>query len=368
MTIQRLYSLPNCTLILEGISDGITTDALYTELRPLLSILVNAECYLATSVQPLSGGREFFESLVTATSAYAQEFLSKVHHPVAHKNGPGLVQLQKVDDNRHRLIVHSQQGVEGGESSAPTPILIDLTTVELFDLVEAVDQFLADSQTLPDLSVPLLPIFDRHAASRQQLVKQAVPATVGVYGLALAAIAFFFVPIPARRPPKTQPQPQHNSSLITPSTSQPLRSYTNPSPPTPNSDLEAVLPAVPEITKTSQLRALNRQLYNQLNQAWETHSSMTQDLVYRVGVTANGAIVGYKFVNAAARSHVDQTPLPKLTTRRTGATEPLAQFRVVFTKNGVLQISPWWGYGLKPQKENTLSRGGRGGRRRSRLH
>jgi len=67
-------------------------------------------------------------------------------------------------------------------------IQIDLTTVQLFDLVEAVDQFFADSQTLPDLSLQLTVL--NTAGSSQPLVKQAVPGAVGVSSLALAAIAF----------------------------------------------------------------------------------------------------------------------------------------------------------------------------------
>ncbi|MBD0309990.1 MAG: DUF4335 domain-containing protein, partial [Microcoleus sp. T1-bin1] len=44
MTIRRQYSLPNCTLVLEGLSDGSAASQL--EIRPVLSILMSAECYL----------------------------------------------------------------------------------------------------------------------------------------------------------------------------------------------------------------------------------------------------------------------------------------------------------------------------------
>lgn len=200
MTIQRSYSLPNCTLIVEGLSEA--TFGTETEVRPLLSILVNAECHLAGTTQPLVGGRDFLESLLTAVSVYAQEFLSKVHHPDADKQHSGLVQLQKVN-GRHRLLVQS-------DDSSPVR-QIDLTTVQLFDLVEAVDQFFADRQTLPELSLQVVPVSKRHTSSSQQLAKQAVPATVGVSSLALAAIAFFFVPIPEVQRP-AQPKLQSNSS------------------------------------------------------------------------------------------------------------------------------------------------------------
>jgi hypothetical protein len=312
--------------------------------------LVNAECHLAATAQPLTGGRDFLSSLVTAVSAYAQEFLSKVPHPEAHRNAPGLVQLQKLDNNRHRLIVNSgmiDQGLDVGSSSAQPPIQIDLTTVQLFDLVEAVDQFFADSQTLPDLSLQLTPVSKRYAGSSQLVAKQAVPAAVGVSSLALAAIAFFLVPVPSiKRPP--EPKPHQNSSSTTPSSSRSFSSNGSPKPPTPNSaDLEAVA-AAPQITDASQLHALNRKLYNQLNQAWKTRSNVPENLVYRLGMAANGAFIGYQPVNAAARAHVDQTPLPNLSynpaSERTATPNRIAQFKVVFTENGVLQVSPWRGY------------------------
>jgi len=345
MTIQRKYSLPNCTLLLEGLSDS-TTSVQSTEVRPLISMLVNAECHLTAIEQPLMGGRDFFESLASAVSGYAQEFLSKVHHPEAHKKEPGLVQLQKVDDKRHRLIVNpgmSDQAADVGSSSVQAPIQIDLTTVQLFDLVEAIDQFFADSQTLPDLSLSLRPVSKRYAGSSQLIATQAVPAAIGVSGLAITAIALFSVPIPPiRRTP--QPSLPQNSSLTTPNTS---RSHVSPAPRPTNTGLD--LAAAPEITNASQLHALNRKLYNQLNQAWKTRSKLPQDLVYRVGVDAQGAIMGYKGVNSVATSdYIEQTPLHNLLQNPvaggTATQERLAQFKVVFTKKEVLQVSPWRGY------------------------
>ena len=77
--IQRQYSLPNCTLILDGMDDP--TQANPMDLRPVMTLLLNAECHLGSGNGPIAGGREFFESLVTAVSLYAQEFLSKIHLP-----------------------------------------------------------------------------------------------------------------------------------------------------------------------------------------------------------------------------------------------------------------------------------------------
>jgi hypothetical protein len=336
MTIQRRYSLPNCTLLIEGLNDG---SARPTEVRPLLSMLVNAECHFTNSNQPpLTGGRDFFESLVTAVSAYAQEVLSNVHHPEAHKNHPGAVQLHKIAQNKHRLIVaaDSKQGAEvdaanahhaGVVNSAASPIALDLTTVQLFDLVEAVDQFFADHQTLPDLSRKLAPVSKRYTVSSQPLVKQAVPAAVGVSGLAIAAIAFFLMPVPQPQEPKpvssTQSLPAKGSNNLVSSTP----------------------PAAPEITDPAQINALQQQLYSQINSAWQTRANIQQDLIYRVVVAADGAIVGYKSVSATANDGIEQTPLPDLlknpAASPTGSQQAIAQYRVVFAQNKQLQVSPW---------------------------
>lgn len=327
MTIQRKYSLPNCTLLLEGLNDG-TTSTQSTDVRPLLSMLVNAECDFTNSNHPiLTGGRDFLESLVEAVSGYAQEFLSQVHHPEAHRNGPGTVQLQKIAHNRHRLIVQSANREEGLADSNGGVIQLDLTTVQLFDLVEAVDQFFADSQTLPDLSLRLTPVSKRYGTSNQPLVKQAVPAAVGMSSLAIAAIAFFLVPLPQPQEPK--PSSSDQSTL-------PGRESNNASP---------IPPTVPEITDTSQLEALQQQLYNKLDQGWTTRSNLKQDLTYRVVMAADGAIVGYKSVSATANDYIEQTPLPDLlkppAATPAATQQAIAQFTVVFTENGELQVSPW---------------------------
>ncbi|MFN6567064.1 DUF4335 domain-containing protein [Dendronalium sp. ChiSLP03b] len=377
MNIQRKYSLPNCTLLLEGLSDA-SRAAHFQELRPELSILVNAECYLSNHNQPLVGGREFFESLVRAVSGYAQEFLSNVPNPQAHNQDSELVEFQKIDPNRHRLIVHSESTPDGFESNPnynKSPIQIDLNTVQLFDLVEAVDQFFADTQTLPELSLELQPVARRYGGANRALLKQAVPATIGVSSLAVAAIAFSLIPPPEVRPP--QPKPEEQTSSATPSsssttpptttpadTSTPINAATPTSTPiavaTPTAaakptvtDLEALLNTVPEITDASQLRLLNRQVYNQINPAWTNRTALKQDLVYRLGVAADGAIVGYKAANKDANQGIELTPLPNLlynpASRPSVSNEPIAQFKIVFTNQGVLEVSPWRGYLKTPE-------------------
>ncbi|MDP5339113.1 MAG: DUF4335 domain-containing protein, partial [Nodularia sp. (in: cyanobacteria)] len=330
MNIQRKYSLPNCTLLLEGLSDAAKA-AHYQEMRPELSILVNAECHVSGYNQPLEGGREFFESLVRAVSGYAQEFLSNVSNPQAHNQDSELVELQKIATNRHRLIVHPEIAPDGFEShpnAHKSLIQMELNTVQLFDLVEAVDQFFADTQTLPELSLELQPVARRYGNTSQALLKQAVPAGIGVSTVAVAAIAFSLIPPPEVRPPEPKVE-EETSSTAPSSNSAAPKTITPPevetSAPTPVdlstpaaetapriTDLEALLNTVTEITDREQLRVLNTLVYEKINPVWSNRSGLTQDLVYRVGVTADGAIVGYRAVNEGANKEIELTPLPKL--------------------------------------------------------
>ncbi|BAZ27324.1 hypothetical protein NIES4073_82410 [Kalymmatonema gypsitolerans NIES-4073] len=408
MNIQRKYSLPNCTLLLEGLSDA-SRAAHFQELRPELSILVNAECYLSGNSKPVVGGREFFESLVRAVSAYAQEFLSTVPHPQAHNFESELVHFQKIDSNRHRVIIHSDtasHSVGSNPNNGKQPIQLDLNTVQLFDLVEAIDQFFADSQTLPELTLQLQPVARRHGGVSQALVKQAVPASVGVTSLAAAAVAFTLIPVPQVRPPQPQAQNDANTttnvnspatpaltptptpneqmganatltptatapatanSILTPTTSASVAPTPTPGAAPVVRDFEALLNTVPEITDASQLRALNREVYNQINPKWVERSGLNQDLVFRLGVAPDGAIVGYKAVDKGTNDAVEKTPLPSLLQNpanpASGTNEaiaqnaapqaPIAQFKVVFTNTGVLQVSPWRGYPKTPDVVGT---------------
>ncbi|RUS92676.1 hypothetical protein DSM106972_098500 [Dulcicalothrix desertica PCC 7102] len=110
-------------------------------------------------------------------------------------------------------------------------------------------------------------------------------------------------------------------------------------------NLETLLRKVPKITNSSQLRALNRQIYNKINPAWTNRSSLTQDWTYRVGVVADGTVVGYEALSKEANYAAGQTPLPNLlygSDKRDGIiNEPIALFRVTFRKQGLLEVSPW---------------------------
>ncbi|BAY87191.1 hypothetical protein NIES267_67100 [Calothrix parasitica NIES-267] len=370
MNIQRKYSLPNCTLLLEGLSDASKTTQ-FQEMRPELSILVNAECTLSGYTQSIAGGREFFESLVRAVSAYAQEFLSNISNPQAHNSESELVQLEKVNPNRHKLSVRSDtpQG-DLNNGGAKQKIEVDLNSVQLFDLVEAVDQFFADTQTLPELTLELQPVARGHSAVSGALLEQAVPAGVGVAGLAAAAIAFNLMPAPEiREPAETQKKVDETTQSVNPEV-QPTTSSNNQVQPTPTAnnttassvatptqspsspstvrDLEKLIGSAPAIKNSSRLRKLNSQVYSQLNQAWQNRQGLQSDIVYRIGAAGDGAIIGYKAENQTANAAIEKTPLPKVlynpASNSAIANEPIAQFKVVFRRTGVLEVSPWLGY------------------------
>jgi hypothetical protein len=332
-------------------------------------MLVNAECHFVGQEQRLSGGRDFFESLVRSVSRYAQEFLSQVHHPKLPGDKPDLVQLQKLKDkNLHRLtllptadavLTGSGAGMSYDSASHSliaqgTPVQIDLTTVQLFDLVDAIDQFLADRRTLPDLEVTLEPLSKRYRKADQPVAKRAAPAALGISSLVVAAIAFFLVPVPQLRQPKpSASQPNSSQTTSTNSNSERQATATPKQTPPSASELEKVLTSAPEITDPTQLRFMQRRLYNKIDQAWKNRGQLRENLEYRVGVGKDAAIVGYKPVNEAAGGDASkQTPLLDLlyipATGSIASSEPIAQFRVVFNNRGILQISPWRGYTSKP--------------------
>jgi hypothetical protein len=198
MNIKRQYTLPSCTLILEGLSDDLAA----SNGSSLMSILVNAECRFLGSARILNGGRFFWDSLVKAVSAYTQECLSGLRHPQDNNSNTAGIYLEKIPaKNLHRLIWQPP-----ADDPNPEKVEIELTTVQLFDLVEAVDQFLADRLTLPELSLQLQPASRRYNQTGEPLVQKVAPAALGLTSLALAAGALFLMPPPEAR--KSEPKPE----------------------------------------------------------------------------------------------------------------------------------------------------------------
>ncbi len=384
MTIQRQYSLPNCKLVLQGLNN----ESADLSGRPLLSMVTNVECYLGGQKTPLVGGRDFLESLGHSVSEYAQGYLSGIQHLVRReRQQTGIVQIQQIEPNLHRLTVQP-------ETNSGSVSEINLTTVQLFDLVEAVDQLFADAQTLPDLSLKLDPISKRHVISSEPLTKRAAPAALGITGLAAAAAVLFMLPVPEVRRPESESESattEQTAPLVSPpsGSASPEPSPANgespsgteatvsptavPTDSTPNSTRSTTvegaglnLTTAPEITDPAELDQLTVQLYDQLDLAWRQEPTFDGELNYRVGVNRNGDIVGYRYANEAALTYLTDTPLadvqfssptPETTDEpaadsasSTASTEPIAQFRVVFKSDGVLEVSPWDGQ-VAPEDE-----------------
>ncbi len=200
MSIKKQYSLPNCNLIVEGMED--VSDSESNDLSNQIAILINAECHFVGSNQNLSGGRVFLENLSNAVSSYTQELLSGLAHPQHQSPEYPQIKLEKIAEaNIHRLTLEP-------ESENP-PVAIDLTTVQLFDLVEAIDQFLIDETTLCDLTLKLKSISKRHRPPEEPLVDRVVPFLAGTLSLAIAAAFFWFIPPPPKQQP-TESIPEPN--------------------------------------------------------------------------------------------------------------------------------------------------------------
>ncbi len=194
MNIQRQYNLPNCTLILEGLIDNSPTGN--SDPRPVLSILVNTECRFLGIAQKLQGGSSLLENLVKTVCEYAQGYLSGIPHPILSPAEEDRISLESVPGQHlHRLTWYPS-------SQTDNPVEVTLTTVQLFDLVEAIDQFVADGVTLPNLTLQLKPLSRRYRPPDEPLAQRAVPATLGIASLVVAAFALFFIPSPEVKEPE----------------------------------------------------------------------------------------------------------------------------------------------------------------------
>jgi hypothetical protein len=322
---------------------------------------MNAECHFVGYPQPIVGGKEFFECLLQQVNQYAQEFLSGVSHPPSANTAAEvpMVELRRLDSNLHRLIVRNTpvDGDSQMKTDPTSPVELDLTTVQLFDLVEAVDQFLADSGTLPELSLQLKAIPKRYTKPEQSVAQRAIPAAVGVSGLAIAAIALFALPVPELRRP-LEPNPQESTETQPPSETEGPQSAEQSPPQGVNTDpdgenltvgepgatipLQPNLVSPPSIDDPQEIERLQRELFVQINQAWVARINRT--LVYRVTVASDGKIIDYEAVDDVTPEEEAPIPLSELRFQQVGPdpAEPQADMMVIFNHpGGPLEVRPW---------------------------
>jgi hypothetical protein len=331
MQLQRRYNLPNCTLLLDGLADT-TGEVGYSQ---RLGVLMNLDCYLSGESEPLSGGIDFLMGLMNAVSHYAQQFLSGISHPQTQM-APAPIQIHTLATDQHELQVYG--GAEPTNSQVPQRRIV-LNTVQLFDLVEALDQLLADPLTLPQLTLPLSPLSRHDAAARQPLVQRAAAPTIGLASLATAATLFFLAPVPDIQRPLVDPVPGQDS------TAEP-----NKTPETTPSGEPTGEPQSNGSTYTREaLVALNAKIYEQIDQAWTVAPDFEENMTYRVSVNTEGQIRGYRPDNDRSARYEDNTPLPGLlAVAPEGAQEELTDFKVVLTPQGRVEVNPWHGFPPEP--------------------
>jgi hypothetical protein len=332
MTIQRQYSLPNCTLALDGFGDATASGS---DLRPIMSILTNAECrFMGQPV--MRGGKDFFEGLIATASLYAQEVMSGIRVPAADEANH-TVQIDRLSADAHQLTFTPENG---------TPQTLKLNTVQLFDLVEAIDQFIADTQTLPQWSLGLKPAAKKFA-QREPMSKQAMPFAAGLGSLAIAAAALLALPTPQINQPSdltysaaATTEKKVDDPLVTPKPT--------PSPeaiPSPTSSLSAspspTASLTAKITDPGQLKQLSSNLETQLRTNFDANTPVAETVSYEVMLGQDGKILDYRPITAAAQDLVNQTPLPKLRYNPvpgSAVQEPVASFQAEFTPKGMVRV------------------------------
>ncbi|HAT14430.1 MAG TPA: hypothetical protein DCS91_13450, partial [Microcoleaceae bacterium UBA11344] len=98
------------------------------------------------------------------------------------------------------------------------------------------------------------------------------------------------------------------------------------------------------ITDPAEIELLKGKLSEQIQGVLKSKASVEGELVYRVSVGKDGAIVGYKSQNSQTVDRIGDILFSELLYKPVGTrppAEPLADFRVVFAPGGTVQVSPW---------------------------
>ncbi|MBE9163219.1 hypothetical protein [Tychonema sp. LEGE 06208] len=101
---------------------------------------------------------------------------------------------------------------------------------------------------------------------------------------------------------------------------------------------------IAEITDRAKLDELAIKVYDRIDPDWQTKPTFTQNLVYRVTASLDGAIANFEPLNQPAKDFTQETPLPSVQqtsqTQSNSGAVPAAKFTVVFAPNGVLEVNP----------------------------
>ncbi|MDJ0554379.1 MAG: hypothetical protein QNJ68_08075 [Microcoleaceae cyanobacterium MO_207.B10] len=99
--------------------------------------------------------------------------------------------------------------------------------------------------------------------------------------------------------------------------------------------------AAAKIIDSNVIDKLTSMLYNQIDKNWQQYPTFSENLVYRVTVNSAGNVTKYQHINKAASEYISETPLPKLTNNQADTNKPTAEFLVVLSPDGVLQVNHW---------------------------
>ena len=107
----------------------------------------------------------------------------------------------------------------------------------------------------------------------------------------------------------------------------------------------AETPTGAKITDANTLEKLTSVLYNLIDTNWRQYPTFSENLVYRVTMNSAENVAEYQHINKAASKYIKETPLAKLanlsTTAPEGASKSTAEFLVILTPDGVLQVDQW---------------------------
>ncbi len=293
--LQRIYSVPNCLLVVEGLS---TTE------DQQMNLLTRFSCQVAGA--EISGGKELLCNLTRGIS-YACQALMAGEEAEYHQDQVTIGTAG----------FHYQLAIEGEEGK----VEVKLDRVQLFDLMEALDQLCLDQRTLPDLGLVLPPITPPMSA-----VNPVVHALVGISSVAAVAVALWFVPIPERTPQEAPTLPPQERVL--PQEAPPPQTITDP----------------------EELEKLRSGLFELLDRSWRNARTFEVPLTYSVTVDQEGTIIGYKETPETRANLGDQAeeilkrmeeelPLEKLLRQNLG-TQPrsVATFIVTFDITDQLEV------------------------------
>ncbi len=353
MPLQRTYSLPSCTLVIEGIGSS-----------QALSILTNFDCRFPDSQQAISGGRNLLLAMFEAVNESVLGLQDNLQFkPLANPvitdsaNDAGssvrsaltetiindkiindkiindkvindkVINGKTINDSaqpRSKVFLKPVSAYEyllqvqaiAEDSDRTDLIKIPLSMVQLFDLMDSFDQLCLDPQTLPDL-VLALKVDD--IKPRKATKVQTIPILVGAASLAIAVGAAVIILPPLFKQPEPQPAsdlPPNSRTVIPTAPKPPGLSALNPS--------DKIL-AEAQITDPNLIEEIQSKLRNNIDRAWRNQISFKRDLTYIVAANQDGEILSFE-PTAATKKALE--PDAELKLEKLDQELPLKQLRV----------------------------------------